>query len=998
MSTQNLTFGTEVWTVTAPDDVTITQPSSGLLKIAIDYSKASLLNGQAHGIDTITFTPVTNGQASFNGFKSAVEFDVTNGLPVATSGFDIMLFNNTPATGALDTMDPTGHPDNYAHLHNTTGANGTGLPFAPLAVTTFLPNFMQDPDGLAPVTSKDDTPPSELRAAGLFTPGQTVSSKTATMHSEELAGADNGFGINFFVLADPPTTPPSILNVPATVDGSTGVSHPFSTTVVTDTNPLPLETTTITVKDAAGALTDSATLTDTGLTHTGTGTYTLPVSLPADLTAALQALTVNSSGDLTVTISVDNDGPSDAPAPAIASTTIKGPAPVVPLAISVSGTPQEGQVLTATVNNTKATIDWQRSPDGTTWTNIPNAHGTTYTLAEADENDQVRAVAFTSPSTSKASDPTAKVTDVPPTLTLSSIAGTPQEGQTLSISSTVTTDEPTSPSDVKLQWQSSSDGKNWDNIGGANSPTYVPVAANDDKFIRVTGSFTDDTNQTATTISAPTTKVTAPPQPLAISISGTPQEGQTLTATVNNSKAAIDWQRSPDGTNWTNITDAHGTTYVVAEADENDQVRAVAFTSPSTSKASDPTAKVTDVPPTLSVTVVYPVLIDIDSNNPTEGLTLTAVPTLKTDDDNSAKDVTYQWQRSTDGSNWNDIGGATANTYVAAEADENDNLRVIASFTDDTNQNVKAVSDPTPKVVDVRPSLAISISGDTQEGSTLTAAPKLTTNADNSVKDVTYQWQRSPDGGKTWSTIDGATNITYQTVAADDNNLIRNEASFTDDTGQNAGADSNSIGPIQKPQPPDNHFQVIDTSNGQSSAAPGDHYNGPVQGIDWQWIVPQNMISDNLNMTALNKNVFIHTGDGNDAIDVSKTNGTNILDGSTGSNFMTGGTGDDTFFVDDRGPNSPIWTTVRGAHSGDDVTIFGLTQNDFQQMSFGNDVLPIAPGLDFALSEKGKPDVNVTLTGFSTADLKNGKLNISFGHTQDTPGLPGSDYMMVHIN
>jgi len=730
MSTQNLTFGTETWTVTAPDDITVSQVS-GVLKIAIDYSKASLFGSQAHGIDTITFTPVNNGVDSFNGFKSSVEFDVKNALPVSVSGFDLMLFNNTPASGPLDTSNPTGHPTNYAHFHNTTGVTGSGLPFAPLIVTTFLPNAMEDPDGLAPTISSTDTPPSELRADGTLAPGQTVSAKVMTMHSVELVGKDNTFGINFFPTATPPTSPPQILNVPATTDGSSGTSHPFSTTVVTDTNPLPLEQATITVKDASGALTDSATLLDAGLQHPSVGTYTLPTQLPADLTAALHPLIVNSTGDLTVTLSVDNDGPGGQP-PAVASTMITGPAPAaLPLTISVAGTPQEGQTLTATTNNSRAVIDWQRSPDGTTWDNIPGATGPTYTLVEADENDQIRA------------------------------------------------------------------------------------------------------------------------------------------------KVSI---------------------------------------SPSTNATSNPTAKVTDMPPILRVMVVHPQLLDdlpqagppeITRSTAPEGTTLTAVSTLTTDADDSVSSVRYQWQRSNDGINWADISGATDHTYTPTSTDDNDEIRVKASFTDDTGQSVTANSDPTEKV--------------------------------------------SPP-------------------------------------------------PAVKPP----HFQEVDNTSGKSLSDPGVPYTGPVQGIDWQWIVPANLINDNLNLTPFTKNVFIATGHGDDAIDVSKTNGTNILDGSTGSNFMTGGTGDDTFFVDDRGATAPIWTTIRGLHSGDDVTIWGLTQSDFQQMQMGNDVLPIAPGLDFALSEKGKPDVNVTLTGLSTNDMRNGKLSINFGHTQDVASgsgtLAGSDYMQAHVN
>ena len=89
------------------------------------------------------------------------------------------------------------------------------------------------------------------------------------------------------------------------------------------------------------------------------------------------------------------------------------------------------------------------------------------------------------------------------------------------------------------------------------------------------------------------------------------------------------------------------------------------------------TAKVINVTPTLSVAV---------SGTAQEEQVLTATPTLGTDSDDSASNVSYQWQRSIDGKSWTNISGATANTYTATEGDENGFLRVTASFTDDTAQ------------------------------------------------------------------------------------------------------------------------------------------------------------------------------------------------------------------------------------------------------------------------------------------------------------------------
>ena len=99
------------------------------------------------------------------------------------------------------------------------------------------------------------------------------------------------------------------------------------------------------------------------------------------------------------------------------------------------------------------------------------------------------------------------------------------------------------------------------------------------------------------------------------------------------------------------------------------------------------------------------------------------------------------------------------------------------------------------------------------------------------------------------------------------------------------------------PDPAGANFSVLDTTTQTPFQIDGMPYSGPVAGLQWEFI---DDTSDNLSVTANVPNVFIHTGSGEDAIDVSRANGNNVLDGSTGSNFLVGGSGDDTFFVDDR--------------------------------------------------------------------------------------------------
>jgi hypothetical protein len=190
-------------------------------------------------------------------------------------------------------------------------------------------------------------------------------------------------------------------------------------------------------------------------------------------------------------------------------------------------------------------------------------------------------------------------------------------------------------------------------------------------------------------------------------------------------------------------------------------------------------------------------------------------------------------------------------------------------------------------------------------------------------------------------------------------------------------------------------FSILDTTTGAASAASGTPYSGPVAGLQWEYI---NISTDNLNVTATAPNAFIHTGSGEDAINVGQVNGDNVLDGGTGSNFLVGGSGQDTFFVDDRGPGSDIWSTVVNFHSGDAATVWGVTASDFNMSWVNGQGATGYTGLTLHATASGVPNASLTLDGFTTADLTNGKLSVAFGTTAETDGVPGSTYMYIHAN
>ena len=180
---------------------------------------------------------------------------------------------------------------------------------------------------------------------------------------------------------------------------------------------------------------------------------------------------------------------------------------------------------------------------------------------------------------------------------------------------------------------------------------------------------------------------------------------------------------------------------------------------------------------------------------------------------------------------------------------------------------------------------------------------------------------------------------------------------------------------------------VMDTTTNSALAAVPAAYSGPVAGLQEEYI---NVSTDNLNIAASTPNWFIHSGSGEDAIAVSS--GTNVLDGGTGSNFLTGGSGTDTFFVDDRGPAADIWSSVDNFHSSDAATIWGVSPSTFALTWVDNQGATGYTGLTAHFTQAGAPTASLTLVGYTSADLTDGRLSVTYG----TDPSSGSNYMYVH--
>src|SRR6185437_11755834 len=153
---------------------------------------------------------------------------------------------------------------------------------------------------------------------------------------------------------------------------------------------------------------------------------------------------------------------------------------------TIAGTAQEGHTLpasaTAGQSDNPVTYQWQKNG-----VDIAGATAATYLVQEGDEGATIDVVATAtneqSLTASQTSAPTVAVSDAAPTVSVPTIAGTAQEGQTLTASATAgQSDNP-----VTYQWQ-----KNGVDIAGATAATYLVQEGDEGATIDVVATATNE--------------------------------------------------------------------------------------------------------------------------------------------------------------------------------------------------------------------------------------------------------------------------------------------------------------------------------------------------------------------------------------------------------------------------------------------------------------------------------------------------------------------------
>ncbi len=577
----------------------------------------------------------------------------------------------------------------------------------------------------AAVTDTNDAPTGAVTISGTASQGETLTADTSGIADADGLGAFSyqwqrdgtaipGATAATYVLEQDDVGATITVTVSWTDGGNTVESLTSApTATVTDTNDEPTGTVTISGTASQG---ETLTADTSGIADAdGLGTFSYQWQRDgADIPGATGASYVLAQADvgaaITVTVSWTDGGNTVESLTSAPTATVTDTNDAPTGAVTISGTATQGQTLTADTSGIAdadglGTFSYQWQRDGA---DIPGATGASYVLAQADVGAAITVtVSWTdggNTEESLTSAATAAVTDTndAPTGAVT-ISGTASQGETLTADTSGIADAD-GLGTFSYQWQ-----RDGTAIPGATGATYVLEQADVGAAITVTVSWTDSGNTVESLTSAPTATVTdtndAPTG--AVTISGTPTQGQTLTADTSGIADAdglgtfsYQWQR--DGAA---IPGATGASYVLAQADVGAAITVtVSWTDGGNtveSLTSAPTSEVTNTndEPTGAVTI---------SGTPTQGETLTAVTTTIADPDGPATlTFSYQWKR--DGS---DISGATGATYVLTQADVGAAITVTVSWTDDGGTAESLTSAATAEVTDTTDAPTATLTAD----------------------------------------------------------------------------------------------------------------------------------------------------------------------------------------------------------------------------------------------------------------------------------------------
>ncbi|MFT3704798.1 MAG: DUF6443 domain-containing protein [Agriterribacter sp.] len=301
------------------------------------------------------------------------------------------------------------------------------------------------------------------------------------------------------------------------------------------------------------------------------------------------------------------------------------------------------------------------------------------------------------------------------------------------------------------QWQLSTDAVSYTNISGATSQNLsfsspITVTTYYRRMVTETVSSTSAYSSVATAFVYPQLQGgSASPSSQTI-MPGTNASPLSLTGVTGGSGSySYQWQSSSDNSTWTNIAGATQNNYTPLSVASATYYRAVIT---SNGVSANSASAFVNLYPALVAGTISPGSQTINYNSNASNLTLSGVS-------GGSGTYSYQWQSSTDNSNWSNVG-STSTSYTPGALQATRYFRVAVTSAGTTKFSSTATVSVNPQVFPGTISQPIIqvVSGTSPGGIIVTNA------TGGNCGSFVYQWQSSSNG-TTFSNIAGATAKNY---------------------------------------------------------------------------------------------------------------------------------------------------------------------------------------------------------------------------------------------
>jgi len=394
---------------------------------------------------------------------------------------------------------------------------------------------------------------------------------------------------------------------------------------------------------------------------------------------------------------------------------------------------------------------WESSSDNATWTPVANATSDTYAPGPLTTTTYFRRQASSGTACAPAVSNVITIT-VAPAL----VAGTIGTDQTLCPGATpaaltATTDASGGAGTLTYQWESSPDNNVWTVVPNATSATYAPGPLTATTYFRrqvSAGACGPVVSNTVTLTVLPELVAGSIAADQAICAGTTPALlTSTGAATGGTGQFAYQWESSADNNTWAAISGATSDTFAPGPLAATTYFRR-RVTSGSCGPVVSNVVTITVTPALVAGTIAADQTVCAGSTP--------ALLTSTAGAGGGTGQFTYQWQFSPDNTTWNNLGGATSETFAPGAVNSTVYYRRLVS------SGVCATVPSNVVTITVTPALvAGSIAADQAVCAGSAVAPLTSTAAPTGgTGQFAYQWESSLDNS-TWTAINGATGETY---------------------------------------------------------------------------------------------------------------------------------------------------------------------------------------------------------------------------------------------